>query len=91
MILKVKITEEDIRLGRERVDYTCGCVVWRALRRALTEKGFNTETLEVDWYHKARVGNARIRLPRKVEVFQKTLLDHPNANVKPFTFEIEVL
>lgn len=96
MILKVQVTEEDIRLGRKMVDYCVDCAVWRALGRALTEKfeWFNTKDLEIEWFHKASLqasaGKARIKLPKAVEQFQETLSDYPNANVKPFAFTVEV-
>ena len=81
----IKVTAEDIRLGRQTIFNAKKCVIARALRRA----GFKKV---VCGYFDAKVDGEQILLPastRKVQDYFMSVSSY-GRKPKPFSFTVEV-
>jgi len=88
MDFRVVVTDKDIKEGREEACYTCGCPVWRALKRVLELRIDTTDAvLSVPDVDKAKIGRITIDLPQSAIEFQEKLMDDAAARVKPFSFD----
>lgn len=93
--MKVKVTRADIKEGAERAGKICGCPIHHALGRklkiAINPFEESQNALLVPHYEQARLGKIRIPLPKEAVAFQKKLAADPQAKVRPFEFETELL
>ena len=92
-MLTVQVKKCDIYRGREYANTTCGCPIWRALRRTLNSLGEFTDldkNLKVPHVYEARMPGWVIDLPDEAQDFQLALMKDVSAEVEPFEFEADV-
>ena len=89
--MKVRVKRSDINEGRFKAGLSCGCPIWHALQRKLAALGLYETSwapLSIPSTAYARLGKkVRMSLPDEAKRFQDTLIDDPEAKVRPFTFE----